>query len=74
MSKALDAQGVAKAVGLSVTTVRVHRSDPTCPLSGTGMRRQRGGRRFVATAEVLSAYRAWLTELVPAGPSATGAA
>lgn len=64
MAATYDIEGVAGAVDLSRTTVSVHRSDPTCPLHGPGMRRKRGrGKKLYATAEVLTAYRKWLDEL-----------
>lgn len=71
MAALYDIDGVAGAVGLSRTTVGVHRADPACPLHGRGMRRQRGSRKLYATAEVLALYRRWLAELVPAEPASS---
>lgn len=74
MAALYDIDGVAGAVGLSRTTVGNHRADPTCPLHGRGMRRQRGSRKLFASAEVLANYRRWLTELVPTGDDVARAA
>lgn len=69
MANVYDAPRIAAAVGLSLTTIWTHRRDKTCPLHGAGMRRQRTGRKFVATPETFQAYRAWLNELVPVSDS-----
>jgi hypothetical protein len=65
-SKVYDVTQITKAVGRSASSVWVDRTKADCPLHKDGMRRQRGGRRLVATADVLASYKAWLAELVPA--------
>jgi len=69
MTKAYDIKRITAAVGRSATSVWGDRAKPSCPLHGDGMRRQRGGRRLVATPEVLQAYREWLCEQVPPAQS-----
>lgn len=60
-----EVEEVAKAASLSIHSVRQHRRQPGCPLSGDGMRRRNSGRGIVASAETLAAYLRWLKEPVP---------